>query len=222
MQPSGTACNQGQISSSQASTPPLRRLQNRLMDDAAAALADMPEAASAGLSYGALLERALRQREAEGTLFGSDDEEEEDATGGAKSVGGDAREAGARDGPEAEGGAPGPSGATRHPAEVDAEAAVRTCMQAMLRAVEGAEDGAEPGGQTPRRRVGPRHTLLPEERRLLEWHWANLEYGCSASLSEVIDNGGSAGGGEEGMWKSPAWVLTPLPSEHDLPCTLTP
>ncbi|KFM25067.1 Lysine-specific histone demethylase 1A [Auxenochlorella protothecoides] len=163
----------------------IERLQNRLMDDAAAALADMPEAASAWLSYGALLERALRQREAEGTLFGSDDEEEEDATGGAKSVGGDAREAGARDVPEAEGGAPGPSGATRHPAEVDAEAAVRTCMQAMLRAVEGAEDGAEPGSQTPRRRVGPRHTLLPEERRLLEWHWANLEYGCSASLSEI-------------------------------------
>jgi len=27
--------------------------------------------------------------------------------------------------------------------------------------------------------------LTDEERRLLDWHWANLEYGCSARLSQV-------------------------------------
>ena len=27
--------------------------------------------------------------------------------------------------------------------------------------------------------------LTNEERRLLDWHWANLEYGCSAKLSQV-------------------------------------
>ena len=30
----------------------------------------------------------------------------------------------------------------------------------------------------------PTH-LTDEERRLLDWHWANLEYGCSARLSQV-------------------------------------
>lgn len=30
----------------------------------------------------------------------------------------------------------------------------------------------------------PTH-LTDEERRLLDWHWANLEYGCSACLSQV-------------------------------------
>ena len=28
-------------------------------------------------------------------------------------------------------------------------------------------------------------SLTDEERRLLDWHWANLEYGCSARLSQV-------------------------------------
>lgn len=30
----------------------------------------------------------------------------------------------------------------------------------------------------------PTH-LTDEERRLLDWHWANLEYGCSARLNQV-------------------------------------
>ena len=28
-------------------------------------------------------------------------------------------------------------------------------------------------------------TLTARERRLLGWHWANLEYGCSAPLSKI-------------------------------------
>ena len=28
-------------------------------------------------------------------------------------------------------------------------------------------------------------SLTDEERRLLDWHWANLEYGCSARLTDV-------------------------------------
>ena len=28
-------------------------------------------------------------------------------------------------------------------------------------------------------------TLDDSDRRLLDWHWANLEYGCSARLSDV-------------------------------------
>ena len=28
-------------------------------------------------------------------------------------------------------------------------------------------------------------SLTEAERRLLDWHWANLEYGCSARLSQV-------------------------------------
>ncbi len=27
--------------------------------------------------------------------------------------------------------------------------------------------------------------MSPSDRRLLDWHWANLEYGCSARLSDV-------------------------------------
>jgi hypothetical protein len=34
------------------------------------------------------------------------------------------------------------------------------------------------------------HEVTEAHLRLLNWHWANLEYGCSASLSQV---GGSAG-----------------------------
>ncbi len=29
------------------------------------------------------------------------------------------------------------------------------------------------------------HSLSEAERRLLDWHWANLEYGCSARLDQV-------------------------------------
>jgi monoamine oxidase len=40
------------------------------------------------------------------------------------------------------------------------------------------EEGAEGGGKT-------RAKLSARDRRLLGWHWANLEYGCSAPLSKV-------------------------------------
>ena len=32
---------------------------------------------------------------------------------------------------------------------------------------------------------GDKETLSPSDRRVLGWHWANLEYGCSAPLSKV-------------------------------------
>jgi hypothetical protein len=51
----------------------------------------------------------------------------------------------------------------------------------------GAEDGAasaerECSGSPPPEPVLP---MTAEQRRLLHWHWANLEYGCSARLDEV-------------------------------------
>ena len=46
-------------------------------------------------------------------------------------------------------------------------------------AADGAGEGEEDGEK--REKV----TLTARERRLLGWHWANLEYGCSAPLSKI-------------------------------------
>ena len=43
----------------------------------------------------------------------------------------------------------------------------------------------DPAGQD----VAVPNSLDEAERRLLDWHWANLEYGCSARLSEVSPEG---------------------------------
>lgn len=60
----------------------------------------------------------------------------------------------------------------------------------MSAAVESEASAAEPAAeQQPQEashlQPGKRWDITEEERRLLHWHWANLEYGCSAPLGDV-------------------------------------
>lgn len=51
-------------------------------------------------------------------------------------------------------------------------------------AAAGTQGSAE-GGQEGEGGTAAALPIGPDQRRLLHWHWANLEYGCSARLNEV-------------------------------------
>ncbi|KAL4433102.1 hypothetical protein ABPG77_006529 [Micractinium sp. CCAP 211/92] len=70
--------------------------------------------------------------------------------------------------------------AGQQPAEAAAapgsEAAVAAGAELVVQPAAEAAEGAEGSAPLP---------IGPDQRRLLHWHWANLEYGCSARLEEI-------------------------------------
>ena len=90
-------------------------------------------------------------------------------------------------------------------AEVKVEAAVPAADAAPEAAEAAAEAaaGGEPmavdgdGSKDAAEEMDEAEQLPPitaDQRRLLHWHWANLEYGCSARLEEVRRTGSSGAG----------------------------
>lgn len=70
------------------------------------------------------------------------------------------------------------------PAEALLVVPASAAQQTAAEGSNGLENGAGEAGSAAAVAPLPGH-LTTEEQRLLDWHWANLEYGCSARLSEV-------------------------------------
>ena len=73
----------------------------------------------------------------------------------------------------------------------EADDPVEACVAAVVDAVcassQQGEDQSSASASAPLASLasGRSFSKGPSDRQVLEWHWANLEYGCSACLSEV-------------------------------------